>query len=89
MSRVIALGGAALLLSACDDVPQTWSRAEIEGIAYNAAEDVSDASAPDTSELESRIAELETTVRDQEREIDALESDIDAAQAHIDNLYDN
>lgn len=66
---------ALLLLTGCDDVPQTWSRADIEDIAQDQAEDF----ATDTSGLDSRLTALEA-------ENDALESKASDLESQINTL---
>lgn len=96
MVRTAVLICAALSLAACDSLPQTWSRDDIEAIAYNAAEDVADASVPDApglesriSDLESKVSYLESKVSDLEAENASLRAEIANAEAQIANLAVN
>ncbi len=67
------------LVAGCDDLPKTWSRNDIEGIAANAAEDAAEDAAADAAadyagNLESRIANLEAEVSQLKSENSELRS---------------
>lgn len=79
-----AIVAAAFLLASCSDFPKTWSRSEIEDIAYDAAEDAGAGQSFDASDLERRIGDLEATVQDQDREIRSLRSELEITQANVD-----
>jgi hypothetical protein len=89
--RAIAL--AALLLTACDDIPKTRTESEIRSIA----EDVADAAAEQRAaalqsqitELEGRIDQLETDKRELQGQVDLLNNQERADADSIQSLFKN
>jgi hypothetical protein len=71
---------AVFTLSSCDSLPKTWSRDDLNGIAYDAAEDVSSAQQSRINDLESRVDALESRANDLESRASDLESDVRSLQ---------
>lgn len=79
-SRFRAAGAlaAVVLLGACEDVPQTWSRSDIEDIAIDAA---ADAQTVDGDALQSRLETMQGEIDQLEYENRSLRSELDSLRS--------
>lgn len=81
-----AFATVLLLLASCDDMPRARTKSEIREVAFDAAEDVSDAK---DAVLAQRITDLQRRVDELETEKLVLSAEVSSLNTEISNLKAN